>query len=81
MSPPLRQSVARVSEDLGIHVITLYKRRQTWRLLEDVVPAPEKEPESWSANDKFTVVPETAGLIATGLRAFCHERSSQRARG
>jgi len=32
MSPPHRQSVARISDELGIHVITLYKWRKTWRL-------------------------------------------------
>ena len=32
MSPPMRQSVARISEELGIHVMTLYKWRKTWRL-------------------------------------------------
>jgi transposase-like protein len=30
MSPPNLQSVARISEELGIHVITLYKWRKTW---------------------------------------------------
>ncbi len=29
MSPPMRQSVARISEELGIHVMTLYKWRKT----------------------------------------------------
>ena len=32
MSPPMRQSVARISEELGIHVMTLYKWRKIWRL-------------------------------------------------
>ena len=73
MSPPYRQSVARISEELGIHVITLYKWRQLWRLQGEVVPASEKEPEGWSAADKFTVVLETAGLNATELSAFCRE--------
>ena len=68
MSPPQRQSVARISEELGIHVITLYKWRKFWRLQGEVVPASEKEPEGWSAADKFTVVLETAGLNATELR-------------
>jgi len=67
MSPPQRQSVVRISEDLGIHVITLYKWRKTWRLQGEVVPGSEKEPEGWSAADKFTVVLETAGLNATEL--------------
>jgi transposase len=74
MSPPHRQSVARISETLGIHVITLYKRRKAWRLQGEVVPASEKEPEGWSAADKFTVVLETAGLNATDLNAYCRER-------
>jgi len=74
MSPPQRQSVARIAEELGIHVITLYKWRKTWRLQGEVVPATEKDPDGWSAGDKFTVVLETAGLNATELSAYCRER-------
>jgi transposase len=55
-------------------VITLYKWRKNWRLQGEVVPASEKEPEGWSATDKFTVVMETAGLDATGLSAYWRER-------
>ena len=36
MSPPQRQSVARISEELGIHVVTLYNWRKTWRLQGEV---------------------------------------------
>jgi transposase-like protein len=74
MSPPQRQSAARISEELGIHVITLYKWRKAWRLQGEVVPASEKDPEGWGATDKFTVVLETAGLNATELSAYCRER-------
>jgi transposase len=74
MSPPQRQSVTRISEELGIHVVTLYKWRKAWRLQGEVVPASEKEPEGWTAADKFTVVMETAGLNATELSAYCRER-------
>jgi transposase len=74
MSPPMRQSVARISEELGIHVVTLYNWRKAWRLQGDVVPASEKDNDGWSAADKFTVVLETAGLNATGLSAYCRER-------
>jgi len=70
MSPPHRQSVARISEELGIHVITLYKWRKTWRLQGEVVQASEKDPEDWGATDKFTVVLETAGLNDTELGAW-----------
>ena len=74
MTPPHRQTVARISEELGIHVITLYKWRKTWRLQGAVVPASEKDLEGWSAADKFKVVLETAGLNATELSAYCRER-------
>ena len=40
----------------------------------EVVPASEKEPEGWSAADKFTVVLETAGLNATELSAYCRQK-------
>ena len=74
MSPPHRQSVARISEELGIHVVTLYNWRTTWRLQGEVVPASEKDPDGWSAADKFTVVLESAGPNATELNGYCRER-------
>ena len=74
MSPPNRQSVVEIARELGIHAITLYKWRKAWRLQGGVVPASEKEAESWSAADKFTVVLETAGLNATELGGYCRER-------
>ena len=73
MSPPQRQSVARISEVLGIHVVTIYNWRKAWRLQVTVVPTSEKESESCSTN-KFTVVMETTGLNATEPSAYCRER-------
>ena len=74
MSPPQRQSVAQISAELGIHIVTLYNWRKAWRMQGEVVPASEKDPEGWGATDKFTVVLETAGLNATELSAYCRER-------
>ena len=74
MSPPHRQSVAQISQELGIHQATLYNWRKLWRLQGEVVPASEKDPDSWSAADKFTVVLETAGFNATELSRYCRER-------
>ena len=64
MSPPHRQSVAQISQELGIHQATLYNWRKLWRLQGDVVPASEKDPDSWSAADKFTVVDCCPTLLA-----------------
>jgi transposase-like protein len=74
MGPPQRQSVAELSKELGIHVITLYKWRKAWRLQGEVVPASQKDPEGWESADKFTVVLESAGLNCTELAAYCRER-------
>ena len=74
MTPPNRQSVAQISAELGIHVVTLYNWRKTWRIQGEVVPASEKDPEGWGSTDKFTVVLETAGLNGTELGAYCRER-------
>jgi hypothetical protein len=67
-------------KDLGIHLATLYAWRKTWRLQGEVVAASEKDPEGWSASDKFTVVLESAGLNATELGVFCRKRSCTRCR-
>jgi len=75
MGPPRRQSMAEISqEELGIHVITLYKWRKAWRLQGEVVPATQKDPEGWGPADKFTVVLESDGLNATELSGYCRER-------
>jgi len=60
MSPPHRQSVAQISQELAVE--------------GEVVPASEKDPEGWTAADKFTVVLESAGFKATELSAYCRER-------
>jgi len=70
----MRQSVAQISAELGIHVVTLYSWRKAWRLEGQVVPASQKDPEGWWPADKFTVDLETAGLNTTELSAYCRER-------
>ena len=74
MSPPHRQSVAQISAELGIHVVTLYSWRKAWRLQGQVVPASQKDPEGWGPTDKFTVVLETADLNANEMGGYCRKR-------
>ncbi|MGB5135776.1 MAG: hypothetical protein WBN89_11440 [Prochlorococcaceae cyanobacterium] len=74
MDPPHRQSVAEISEAIGIHGITLYKWRKVWRLQGEVVPANQKDPEGWGSSDMVLVVFETAGLNTTELCAYFRER-------
>ncbi len=44
MGPPHCKSVPAISQELGIHVITLYKLRKGWRVQSDLVPASTKDP-------------------------------------
>lgn len=74
MSPPHRQSVAQISAELGIHVVTLYNWRKPGGCRGRWCRDRKKDPEGWGATDKFTVVLETAGLNATELSAYCRER-------
>jgi hypothetical protein len=74
MRPLQRKSVAQISAELGIHLVSLCNWSKDWRLHEEVVPASEKDTEDWGATDKFTVVLETVGLNATELRTYCRER-------
>ena len=74
MSPPQRQSVAQISAEMGIHVVTLYNWRKAWRLQGQVIPASQKDPEGWGPADKFMVVLETAGLNTTELSGYCRQR-------
>lgn len=74
MSPSQRQSVAQISQALGIHVATLHHWRLSWRLQGEVVPASGKDSDGWIATDQFTLMLETAGFNATELCAYCRER-------
>ena len=74
MNPSYNHNVAHISSELGIHVFTLYNWKKAWWLQEEVVLASEKEPDGWSATEKFMVMLETAGLNATELSSHCRDR-------
>jgi len=74
MSPSHWQSVARISEQLGIHVSTHYKWMNSWLFQGEVGPASEEDPEGWTATDMFTLVLATVGLKVTVFSACSRER-------
>ena len=74
MSPPHRQSVAQISAELGIHIVTLYNWRKAGRSQDEVMPASDKDPDGWNAADMLTVALETAELSITELSVCCTER-------
>ena len=74
ISPPQSQSVARISKELGIHMMTPYWWSKASQPQREVVPASQKNPEGWGTADKFTEVLETAGLNTIELGEYCRER-------
>ena len=56
MSPPTRQSMYRTSEELGIHVITLWNYGKDFRQQEQVVAASDNDSECCSSADNFVLV-------------------------
>jgi transposase-like protein len=81
MSPPMRQSVARISQELGIHFLTLYNWRKAWRLQGEVVPASEKDlmaevllTSSRWCSSLLGCSRWLAKQYATELSAYCRER-------
>jgi hypothetical protein len=59
MSPPARQSGAKISDETGIHmwILNALPKDLRWRLEGEVMPASHKEPEGWCAADRFTTDP------------------------
>jgi transposase-like protein len=44
--------MAEISQELGIHLIILYKWGKAWRLQGKVVPASQNDPEGWGPAEK-----------------------------
>lgn len=74
MMPPMNTPISRLSEDTGISDVTLYHWRKQARARGLVVPGDGRNPESWSAEDKFSVVLETASMNESELSAYCRQK-------
>ena len=62
MMPPENTPVSVLVDETGISDVTLYYWRKQARAKGLVVPGDGRNPESWSPEDKFAVVLETAAI-------------------
>lgn len=78
ISPPQRQSVAQISAELGIHVVTSYNWRKAWRLKGEAVPVSEKDPDGWSAADKppDALITGVTSFLKAGCLGFGQDRKN-----
>jgi transposase-like protein len=71
LGPAHRHEVARIAEETGLHINTLYGWLRTLRLEGEADPERPSDPETWSAADKFSVLLQVAGLSAAERSAYC----------
>lgn len=74
MMPPMNKRVSELVAETGISDVTLYTWRKQARNGGLVVPGDGKNPEKWSAEEKFRVVLETAPLSAAELAEYCRKK-------
>lgn len=71
MQPAHRHEVARIAEETGIHIHTLYGWLRTLRLEGEVNPERPLDPEAWSATDKVSTLLQAAALSAAERSTYC----------
>lgn len=74
MMPPNNVSVPALSEQTNIPVATLYYWRKQAKSKGGAVPGDGKNPEKWSAQDKFAIVVETAAMNESELSSYCRRK-------
>ena len=73
MMPPNNVSVSQLKKDTGITDATLNTWRKQAKAQGVPVPGDGKNPEQWSAEDKFSVLMETASLNTAELSVYCRK--------
>ena len=74
MMPPENTPVPVLVEETGISKVTLYDWRKQARAKGLVVPGDGRNPESWSPEDKFAVVLQTATMSEAELSEYCRKK-------
>ena len=74
MMPPNNVPVSRLVQETGITDATLYTWRKQARNKGAPVPGNGKNPQQWSAQDKFAVLMETAVMNTTELSEYCRRK-------
>lgn len=74
MMPPHNRSIPVLAKETGISNVTLYHWRKQAKQKGVAVPGDGKNPEDWSAEDKFAVILETAALNEAELAEYCRRK-------
>ena len=74
MMPPNNMPVAQIKKETGITDVTLYTWRKQAKAQGVPVPGDGKNPNQWSAENKFSVLMETASMNSTELSEYCRKK-------
>lgn len=74
MMPPNAVPVPQLSKELGVSSTSLYNWKNSYQNKGIAVPATTKQPNKWSAEDKFAVVVETISLNEADLGEYCRSK-------
>lgn len=74
MMPPNPVSVTTLSVETGIPRGTLYNWKTQYQAQGHAVPASNKRPEHWTAQDKLAIVCEAHGFQGAELGEYCRKK-------
>lgn len=74
MMPPNPVSVTTLSVETGIPKGTLYTWKIQYQAQGHAVPASNKRPDQWTAQDKLAIVCEAHALQGTDLGEYCRKK-------
>ena len=74
MMPPINMPLAELAREEGISYDTLNRWRKQLREGGNAVPGNGNNAEKWSAEDKFGIVLETAGLNEAETAEYCRKK-------
>jgi transposase-like protein len=78
MMPPNNESVSKISKEVGISDVTLYKWRRAARAAGVATPGNGRTSDKWSSQDKFLIVMETFTMNEVELAEYCRKKGLYR---
>ena len=78
MMPPNSVPVLQLCKETGVSDVTIYKWRKKYRNQGVAVALDKKKPDDWTAEDKLSVVIETASFNEVQMNEYCRHKGLYR---
>jgi hypothetical protein len=74
MMPPNSKTISDISKETGVSVRSLFRWIKAVKAVGNATPSGETSSKSWSSEDKFLIVLETAKMSQAELADYCRAR-------